>query len=723
MSTTNISVMVDDVFMDKVRNDESYWTEFGGVRYSEYKARDIFSMIVEGAWRNGEPGLLFDDRINDSPYKYDDVKIEACNPCGEQSLPPHGSCNLGSLDLSKFLTDDKAIDIEKFETAIRLSMRFLDSVIDVNSFPTKEIEEVGKRFRPVGLGVMGLADYYLERGVAYGSKQALEELSFIMGFMNAISEDESIKMGMELGVPDGCKNLPIPRRNVTTLTVAPTGCQVGGTLLVTDRGFLQLDELGDTSGDTWQDLKESVAQEGSYKMATKFFVNGYQKTKKISLTSGVTLESTYQHKYRILRDGEYLWCGADELVVGDLLVVPLGAYNKTDDLKLIDKEVINYNNNEITTPETVTDDLAEFLGIFFGDGSKHAKGIRLHFNDKELQYKYVADLGERIFGIKPTIEFNHRGCVSVCFNSQTLLRWLSSNDFMKNKSTKIEFTKTIRSFSKRHLLKFMEGYHFADGSYSGDRFYIDTSSNKFAQQWVLISRSLGVDARISKHVSGKGTQMYRVHTIKTRRRIHTNLVDDELKNLGLLNCTVDSVENIEDSENFTFDIEVPVNNCYIANGVVSHNTISLIANCNSGLEPIFSEITHRKDKTGSYTFIHDMAHEPYFRCAVSANGTQEVTWKEHIDTQATAQKHVNSGISKTINFPNHTHKDTIAKAFMYAWESGCKGITVYRNGSREIEVLSPKELKKDRCPLCESDLIKYDGCKKCSECDWSLCTV
>jgi len=145
-------------------------------------------------------------------------------------------------------------------------------------------------------------------------------------------------------------------------------------------------------------------------------------------------------------------------------------------------------------------------------------------------------------------------------------------------------------------------------------------------------------------------------------------------------------------------------------------TISLIAGCSSGIEPIFSEITIRNDKTGSYTFENDLAGKEYFRCAVSSNGGTEVTWEEHIQTLAAAQRHVDSGVSKTVNFPKMTHRDTMAKAGMLAWELGCKGVAEYRNESRKVQVLTPKALKKDRCPVCNNELVEINGKKKCLGC-------
>lgn len=151
--------------------------------------------------------------------------------------------------------------------------------------------------------------------------------------------------------------------------------------------------------------------------------------------------------------------------------------------------------------------------------------------------------------------------------------------------------------------------------------------------------------------------------------------------------------------------------------VAPTGTISLIAGCSSGIEPIFSEITIRNDKTGTYTFENNLADAPYFRCAVSANGAREVSWEEHIKTLAAAQKYVDSGVSKTINFPTNTKKDTMAKAIVMAWQSGCKGVAMYRNGSRKIEVLSPKNLKKEKCPVCGNDMVKIDDKLKCLKCN------
>lgn len=365
------------------------WNEHGILGYflpkTEHK-RKIQYQLDDGNPKGLNLCILGVEELNYTEDVYD-LEVETyhnfiangivVHNCGEQPLPPNGVCNLGSLDISKFLNEDKSINLELLELAINLSINFLDLIVSESIYPTKDITKWAKNNRPVGLGIMGLADYYLIRGVSYGSPQALEELEFIMSFMYEIANIKSIELGQEKGVPNACKKLPQPRRNITVLSIAPTG------------------------------------------------------------------------------------------------------------------------------------------------------------------------------------------------------------------------------------------------------------------------------------------------------------------------------------------------------------TISLIAGCNSGIEPIFSEITVRNDKTGQYTFNNISSDADFFRCAVSANGAKEVTWEEHVNTQASAQKFVDSGVSKTINFPNYTHRETIYNAFILAWQLGCKGLTIYRNGSRRVEVLSPKNLKKDLCPECGSELIRESNCKHCTNtaCGWSMCDV
>ena len=190
------------------------------------EARRLFGTIIEGVWKKGEPGIIFIDKINQANPTPELGEIESTNPCGEQPLLPYESCNLGSIDLSKMIKNSK-IDEELFEKTIRTATRFLDNVIDRNDYPLREIEDMTKGNRKIGLGVMGFAHMLVKLGVSYNSGEAVEIAEKTMRFISEISKDESRKLAREKGMFPNFyrsvyKNGEIIR-NATTTTIAPTG--------------------------------------------------------------------------------------------------------------------------------------------------------------------------------------------------------------------------------------------------------------------------------------------------------------------------------------------------------------------------------------------------------------------------------------------------------------------------------------------------------------------
>jgi ribonucleoside-diphosphate reductase alpha chain len=192
---------------------------------------ELFDLIIERAWRTGEPGLVFLDRINeDNPTPHIGV-IEATNPCGEQPLLPYESCNLGSINLAKFVRTESpgaVFDYEAFRDVIHLSLRFLDNVIDINRYPIPETAEISRNNRKIGLGVMGFADALFALGLPYDSEEGVAFAEKVMQFLNDESHRASEALAVERGVFPNWKGSTweqrgIRMRNAATTTVAPTG--------------------------------------------------------------------------------------------------------------------------------------------------------------------------------------------------------------------------------------------------------------------------------------------------------------------------------------------------------------------------------------------------------------------------------------------------------------------------------------------------------------------
>lgn len=229
LTNFNISVAVTDAFMEKVRKHEQYEliNPLDGSIVGTLNAADVFKLIAQNAWHNGDPGVIFIDRINAANPTPKLGEIEATNPCGEQPLLPNESCNLGSINLANFIVDGK-IDYERLGEVIDDSVHFLDDVIDVNKFPLKKIETMVKKTRKIGLGVMGFADVLYQLRIPYDSEEALLLANELMQFVYKRAKDASAQLGKERGpfpawnesiyYPDGPQY-----RNSTVITIAPTG--------------------------------------------------------------------------------------------------------------------------------------------------------------------------------------------------------------------------------------------------------------------------------------------------------------------------------------------------------------------------------------------------------------------------------------------------------------------------------------------------------------------
>lgn len=229
----NISVAITEDFMKKVIEDKEYSLVCPHIKREtgRLKAKEVFELIVDSSWKNGEPGIIFIDKMNEFNPTPKLGEYESTNPCGEQVLLPFESCNLGSINLAKCVCENgkKEIAWEKLKGLIQTSVHFLDNVIDMNKFPLKQIEEATKTNRKVGLGVMGWADMLIGLGISYNTDEAIQLAEEVMGFINEVAKKESIEMAKTRGTFPSFKQSVFFEqgseeiRNSTLTTIAPTG--------------------------------------------------------------------------------------------------------------------------------------------------------------------------------------------------------------------------------------------------------------------------------------------------------------------------------------------------------------------------------------------------------------------------------------------------------------------------------------------------------------------
>jgi ribonucleoside-diphosphate reductase alpha chain len=234
MTNFNLSVGLTKDFMEALEKDSEYslFNPRTKKETGRQKAREIFEAITNAAWETGDPGILFLDRINEANPTPQLGDMESTNPCGEVPLLPYEQCVLGSINLSHMVRKRDGrweADFEKIKRTVKNAIHFLDNVIDINHYPLPQIAQMAKGNRKIGLGVMGLAHFFIRLGIPYNSPKALEVARGLMSFIQHQARERSMELAEERGVFQNFrgsiynKNNGIRLRNATLTTIAPTG--------------------------------------------------------------------------------------------------------------------------------------------------------------------------------------------------------------------------------------------------------------------------------------------------------------------------------------------------------------------------------------------------------------------------------------------------------------------------------------------------------------------
>ena len=784
--------------------------------------------------------------------------------CSEYMFLDDTACNLASLNLMKFRTESGEFDSEKFRKVIKYVITSMELFIDGASYPTERITERSHVFRTLGLGYANLGALLMSIGLPYDSDEGRAvaaaitaimcgeayktsaELSRIVGPMPGFEKNRETMLEVIRMQRDHVKDIDVEKipgnlrylvndawdswdeayklgekygfRNAQATVLAPTGCLIENSLIVTDKGLLRLGNLGNKKGSLWQDVDFKVMTDEGPKEATKFYINGEAKTRKIRTSSGYEIQGTEKHRIKVLdsETNNLVWKRFSEIKEGD--VVPLAMNNifgEEKEVLLPPVPELHWNSDfDLRTPSKMNPQLAEIIGYFMGDGSLHSKGLRFCVDNKDFDViERLRSLIKDVFNLEIHVS-ERKGYKEVAVHSVPLTMWWVACSFSKLKTSENHKGKgytpyipdaVLHTNDRKIYTGFLRGLFEADGTVLAGVPAISTGSESFCNEVKTLLLALGYPTRtkIDKSQWGEGNLYVlrlknisynkefidKIGFISSRKINNVNLARSSQtgKNdhIYLSEETIDEVvplgskhrdavllslkrshsiprekvmqiyqdtknpqllwnlqffydvitTNVDGGVRPTYDISVPENNTYPANGFISHNTIAFMMDCDTtGIEPDIALVKYKVLSGGGMLKIVNRSvslalkkigykeeqikeiidyidkndtvegapgikeeHLAVFDCAFKpAKGKRSVHYKGHVKMMAVTQPFISGAISKTVNMPESSTIEEIADAYIFSWEQGLKAVAIYRENSKRSQPLNTQRTDGER---------------------------
>jgi ribonucleoside-diphosphate reductase alpha chain len=711
LSNFNISVLVTSKFMKAVEADADFDLCFNGKTYRTIKALEIFNAVVRNAWRNGDPGMLFYEAMNNGPYKYSGQELTATNPCvtGESLVPTQFGWR--RVDLLKvgdlIFTQGKLSPITRIEVnkdCHVFRVEFSDGGY-VNATAAHRFKcVVNKQYKYLRLDEIGVGTKVLVENPSIGlMNQNPEWGEFVpVGDLKIAARDYGLIVGTVLG--DGC----FVDRNTNKNHVDISFSQQEQDWRSLFCAILAKYEIGYYL----EDGQSTVRVRSNYltpilercglernRAPNKTIPADIFNCNNTEIIAGLLdgLFSTDGNMY-LKKDNPMLRLSSSSLEMlrqVRLMLLSIGVHAK---IYKSDRKPHDIDGRQISTQNPKYDLVIMNVGISkfheFTKLSNQRKRDRIEECVKSYHYTgdnrwaSIVNISETehpetVYDVyvEDTDEWNVHGYVQQGCGEQMLPPFGSCN--LGSIDVSKYYNPQKRDVDWRRLrADIRTAFRFLDCVIDINVF----PTSEFAQ-WAKENRPVGLGImgfadlllklRLS-YGSPKSIEFAEKLIRFFRHESHKMSVE-----LGQEKGTPKSCQFKE------LDFRRNATTLSIA----PTGSISLLAGCSSSIEPVFAPMTYRYDNTGSYAMPHPESDKPYFRCALDkeGKGKREIKWQEHVAMQIAFQKHVDSGISKTINMPNSATEQDIAAAYLMAWKGGCKGLTIYRDGCKSAQVLNTKE--------------------------------